>query len=92
MNKHQNMVALQAVANALGDMLPEIVFVGGVTIGLYGDQKTAPESRPTDDVDCIVELASYGDFTRLEEELRRRGFRNDAESGIQVRCFGKNML
>jgi predicted nucleotidyltransferase len=73
------------VANALRDMRQEVVFVGGATIGLYGDEKTSPESRPTEDVDCIIELASYGDFTELEERLRSRGFQNDLESNVQIR-------
>lgn len=85
MRNHRNTVALQAVASALGELRQEVVFVGGATIGLYGAEKTAPESRPTEDVDCIIELASYGDFMELEERLRSRGFRNDQESRIQIR-------
>ncbi|GAA4000443.1 hypothetical protein GCM10022408_09410 [Hymenobacter fastidiosus] len=85
MHSSPNTVALQAVANALGSMRAEVVFVGGATIGLYGAAKISPESRPTDDVDCIIELASYGDFAQLEESLRKKGFRNDAESGVQIR-------
>lgn len=80
-----NLVALQAVAIGLGDLLPEVVFVGGVTVGLYASSPAAPESRPTSDVDCIVELASYGEFAALEERLRALGFRNDAESPVQIR-------
>jgi len=36
----------------------DVVFVGGATVSLYADLK-ATESRPTDDVDIIIELASY---------------------------------
>ena len=80
-----NTVALQAVAHGLGDLLPEVVFVGGATVGLYASSPAAPISRPTDDVDCIIELASYGAFATLEERLRARGFRNDVESRVQIR-------
>ncbi|UOQ99075.1 nucleotidyl transferase AbiEii/AbiGii toxin family protein [Hymenobacter sp. 5317J-9] len=80
-----NTAALQAVAHGLGDMLPEVVFVGGATIGLYASRPAAPISRPTDDVDCIIELASYGAFAAMEERLRARGFRHDTESGVQIR-------
>ncbi|UYZ63161.1 hypothetical protein [Hymenobacter weizhouensis] len=85
MNNHRNTLVLQAVANALGDMRYEVVFVGGATVGLYGDARIAPESRPTEDVDCIIELASYGEFAAIEEKLRRRGFRNDPTSKVQIR-------
>ncbi|GAA3970170.1 nucleotidyl transferase AbiEii/AbiGii toxin family protein [Hymenobacter antarcticus] len=80
-----NTVALQAVAQGLGNLLPEVVFVGGATVGLYASSPAAPISRPTDDVDCIIELASYGAFAALEERLRARGFRNDVESRVQIR-------
>lgn len=80
-----NTVALRAVANGLGDLLPQVVFVGGATVGLYASSPAAPVSRPTDDVDCIVELASYGAFADLEARLRARGFRHDLGSGVQVR-------
>ena len=80
-----NTVALQAVAHGLGDLLPQVVFVGGATVGLYASSPLAPISRPTYDVDCVVELASYGAFAALEDQLRARGFRNDTESRVQIR-------
>lgn len=85
MDSRWNTTALQVVANALGEMRTEVVFVGGATIGLYGLGRTAPESRYTDDIDCIIELSSYGEFAHLEERLRTKGFRNDRESGVQIR-------
>jgi hypothetical protein len=84
-----NIAALQAVAHGLGDMLSEVVFVGGVTGGLYASRPVAPASRPTDDVDCIIELASYGAFAAMEERLRARGFRNDTEGWVQIRWESK---
>ncbi|MBC6610601.1 hypothetical protein H8B15_06690 [Hymenobacter sp. BT507] len=48
-----------------------------------------PESRPTDDVDCVIDLASYPEFTEVEERLRQRGFQHDQSSGIQIRCLWK---
>ena len=85
MRPSRNTNALQAVAGALGPLLAEVVFVGGATIGLYAAGPAAPESRYTEDVDCIIELASYGDFAEWEERLRGRGFRHDLESRVQIR-------
>lgn len=83
--EHAHIVALRAVALALGDLLPQVVFVGGATVGLYATALAVPEPRPTDDVDCIIDLASYAQFTELEERLRQKGFQHDQESGIQIR-------
>ncbi len=40
--------------------------------------------RPTLDVDAIVELASYADFTRLEGRLRSLGFRESHAEGAPI--------
>jgi predicted nucleotidyltransferase len=83
--EHAHIIALRAVALAFGDLLPQVVFVGGATAGLYATELIVPDPRPTDDVDCIIDLVSYAQFAKLEERLRQRGFRHDQESGIQIR-------
>ena len=85
MNHFPQIVALQAVANAFGNLLPQVVFVGGATVALYATLPQVPTPRPTDDVDCIIDVASYVQFAALEEKLRERGFRNDVSSRVLVR-------
>lgn len=85
MSGHQNIMRLRAVADALGELLPIVVFVGGATINLYSTRAATPEVRYTDDVDCIVELASYAAYARMEEKLREKGFKHLPESAVQVR-------
>jgi hypothetical protein len=49
---------LVKVAEALGDMLSEVVFVGGCTTGLLvTDDFTKEQIRYTDDEDLIVNIA-----------------------------------
>ena len=57
MSNPANLAALQAVARALGPLRERVVFVGGSTAGLYSTVARAAESRPTVDVDCIIEVA-----------------------------------
>jgi hypothetical protein len=76
---------LEAAADALGDLLGEVVFVGGATLGLWITDAAAPEPRPTNDVDLIVEVASRGGFHEFEERLRARGLREDVLSGVICR-------
>lgn len=65
----------------MGSLHGSVVFVGGATVPLYTD-RIADELRPTDDVDILIELASYKDYAGVEEQLRARGFMNDTSSGF----------
>ena len=64
---------LERAASALDDLLKEVVFLGGATIGLWITDPAAPEPRPTKDVDVIVEVTSRGRFAEFEERLRAHG-------------------
>ena len=54
-----NTEMLQTVANGLGDLIDEVVFVGGAVTELYADDPASSDIRPTQDVDCTIELSSY---------------------------------
>lgn len=75
---------LQTIARAFGPLKEEIVFLGGATVALYLQDPAAPSVRPTDDVDCIVELASYAGYAALERRLRELGFENDTSAKAPV--------
>ncbi len=53
------------MAARLKPLLPEIVFVGGCTTGLLITDPAASPVRATDDVDVIVEVASYAEYARF---------------------------
>ena len=89
MNTLPQIVALRAVAQAFGDLLPQVVFVGGATVALYAMLPQVPTPRPTDDVDRIIDVVTYAQFTALEEKLHERGFRNDTSSRVLVAGFGR---
>ncbi|HVA66579.1 MAG TPA: hypothetical protein VNK24_06610 [Elusimicrobiota bacterium] len=72
-----NLDMLARVAKGLKGLRERVVFVGGATIELYV-APSAPEGRPTDDVDCIVEMATRMKYHALEEELRELGFKHPA--------------
>ena len=52
---------LELGASVLGDLVDEVVFVGGATVTLWITDPTAPPRRPTKDVDVIVEVAARAD-------------------------------
>jgi len=53
-----NIIMLQTVANGLGELKNEMVFVGGAVAELYANNPAASEIRPTKDVDCVIEISS----------------------------------
>lgn len=79
-----NIIMLQTIANGLGDLREEMVFVGGAVAELYADNPAASEIRPTLDVDCVIEIGSRLQFVKLEEKLRKKGFTNDTFEGAPI--------
>ena len=72
-----NLERLKIIAHGLGDLNKETAFVGGSVAELYADDPAATEIRMTEDVDCVIELASYRGLYELEETIRKLGFAND---------------
>jgi predicted nucleotidyltransferase len=82
---HAELIA--TVARGLTDLVEQVTFVGGTTIGLYLTDPLAPSPRPTDDVDCIIALEGRKGFYALEKKLRARGFANSTEPGDPICRF-----
>ncbi|MGR3802018.1 MAG: hypothetical protein ACU0AY_00980 [Marinibacterium profundimaris] len=78
---------LETVADAIGDDLRErLVFVGGCTTALFiTDPITLEDVRATDDVDLIVDLAGYGAWAQLQDQLRQKGFSESPEDNVICR-------
>ena len=55
-----NVNRIKIIAAGLGDLCRDVVFVGGSVAELYADDPAATDIRPTMDVDCVIELATYG--------------------------------
>jgi len=65
MSHHINITRIKAISRILKSIKKDVVFVGGATVSLYADSKSS-EVRPTDDVDVVIELAAYNNYTQLE--------------------------
>lgn len=72
-----NLERLKTIAEGLGDLNSLVAFVGGSVAELYADDPASTEIRMTEDVDCVIELATYRNLYELEAVLRKRGFVND---------------
>jgi len=73
-----NLPLLEYAISKLAPFLDEIVFVGGVTLGLLITDKAAAPIRGTDDVDVIAEITTYVDYIVFSERLRKAKFTEDA--------------
>ncbi len=71
--ENPNLAHLAATSEKLASLLDQIVFVGGCVTGLLITDPGASPVRPTLDVDAIVAMTSYAEFTKLEARLRRPG-------------------
>jgi hypothetical protein len=80
-----NQALLESAAGHLGELLDEVVFVGGATVELWLTDPAAPEFRPTKDVDVVVEISTVSAFHKFEARLRNQRFEHDQESGIICR-------
>lgn len=80
----ENLNNIKVIYRALKELSGKVVFVGGATVSLYADRPSA-EVRPTKDVDILIELLQYRDYTAIKEDLRKKGFINDTESGVICR-------
>jgi hypothetical protein len=79
---------LEMAAEALGETLPQLIFVGGSVMHLLVTDTASRQPRPTVDLDCIVEVTTRAAFYKIENNLRKAGFRND-ESNPPVICRWK---
>jgi len=80
-----NLPMLENAAHRLSPFLAEIVFVGGVTLGLLISDPAAAPIRGTNDVDVIAEIVTYADYIEFSERLRAAGFTED-EGEAPITC------
>lgn len=72
-----NVHLVDLVAQALGDLCDELVFVGGCAAGLLCTSPNAPPPRVTYDVDVLAEVAALAAYYALEQRFASRGFARD---------------
>lgn len=79
-----NLEILKAAVLELGPLADEMVFVGGATTNLFITDAAAFSTRPTEDIDSIVNTKTYAHYTKFEERLAKTGFRRDLREGSPI--------
>jgi predicted nucleotidyltransferase len=72
---------LTRMAEALGDLREQFVFVGGCATALLITDPGAPSVRATQDVDAVVGIVSPAEYYRLGKKLRTFGFAQTLNQG-----------
>lgn len=83
-----NLPYLRQIAEALGDLREQVVFVGGAVAGLLVTDPLADSVRATRDVDAVVN-ANRAMFHRIEQAVAQRGFARDVQSDVICRWIHK---
>lgn len=79
-----NVLRVEVVAEALGDLCDELVLVGGCAASLLIDAPAAPPARVTYDVDLIVEVTARQGYYAMESRFAKRGFNRDVSEGAPI--------
>ena len=78
-NRTINLGVVAEIAEALGDLNSNVVFVGGAVVSVYTDDPAADNIRPTQDVDLTLTLIDVNQQD-LDKELAALGFNLDLYS------------
>lgn len=82
--QNPNIELLLLAVNQLGDLVDEMVFIGGCATGLLITDAAAPPIRATKDVDAIVQVATKADYYKLSKRFYRQGFVEDTSEGAPL--------
>jgi predicted nucleotidyltransferase len=72
-----NLAILELIAQALGPVREEVIFVGGCATGLLLTQARPESIRITEDVDIVAQALTVRDYHLIEKKVREQGFVND---------------
>ena len=84
--QNPNLEILTTAVEQLGELVDELVFLGGCATGLLITDPAAPPIRITRDVDAIVQVMSLSDYHDLERRLRAQGFAEEMSVDAPV-CY-----
>ena len=76
-----NIQIIEAVTEQLGDLVHELVLVGGCACSLLLDIPAISDIRTTEDVDMICQVSSRQDYYEFARLLNGKGFHEDSREG-----------
>lgn len=87
-----NLEIVAKVAQALGDLNTEVIYIGGAIISVYATDKGAELPRVTTDVDICVQVSTLTEMETLRERLAEKSIYPDASGTHLYRYTYKGIL
>ncbi|NKN39919.1 hypothetical protein HFC70_26620, partial [Agrobacterium sp. a22-2] len=75
--EHPNLAKIELIADVLGELRDQLVFVGGCAVDLLLTDPAAAPARVTYDVDLVARVEALVGYHALEKEFSRLGFKRD---------------
>ena len=80
-----NTALIELAATTLGNLVDDVIFVGGATVELWITDPAAPPVRATIDIDVVIEATTQSSYHAFGKRLKQKGFREDHTSKIAHR-------
>jgi predicted nucleotidyltransferase len=87
-----NKQVIQKIANALGELNSDVIYVGGATVSLYINDPAADDVRPTKDIDISLSVLTINELEDIREKLAFKGFTQSAELDVICRFKFEDIL
>ena len=82
--RRPNVAKVELIAQALGPLCNQLVFVGGCAVDLLLTDPAAAPPRVTYDVDLLAQVAALPGYHTLEKQFIRRGFKRDVADDAPI--------
>lgn len=73
------------LATALEEINDKVIYVGGAAISLYVEETYRDSIRPTEDIDIVLEIATFSELENLRIELSKKGIKQSHEDEVVCR-------
>jgi predicted nucleotidyltransferase len=91
-NRVINLGVIKIVSQALGEMNERVAYVGGAIVSIYADDPAAEDVRPTKDIDLTLQIVSFKELAKIQEELANKGIYPAPDTNVACRFQYKDIL
>ncbi len=90
--QHPNLAKIELIAEALGALREQLVFVGGCAVDLLLTDPAAAPARVTYDVDLVARVEALSGYHALEKQFALLGFKRDMAQDAPICRWRYNTL
>jgi predicted nucleotidyltransferase len=90
--RHPNLAKIELIADVLGALREQLVFVGGCEVDLLLTDPAAAPTRVTYDVDLVARVEALAGYHALEKQFAELGFKRDMAQDAPICRWRYNNL